>query len=251
MRGGPTILCMAIESFDDLLQQLDDHPEWRQRLQSVVLTDRLLALPDIVADLAVQVGALAERMDALTERMDALTVRMDALTGRVEEVAELQRGTEMRLQGLIEQVSGAVNRSDEALGYVVEERYRNRAHAHFQTIARRIRVLSPDALDDLLEPAVDGGTLTEDEAAQVRWADAVISGRRDGEVVYLVLEASYVVDDHDVDRAARRARIVAKLGSPALPVVAGRKILPRVPGLAGRMGVWVVSNGHVEAPPAA
>lgn len=228
---------MAIESFDDLLRQLQDHPEWRQQLRSVVLSDRLLALPDIVADLALKVAALTERMDALTTSVEA--------------IAELQRGTEMRLQGLIEQVSGAVNRSDEALGYVVEERYRNRAHAHFQTIARRIRVLAPDALDDLLEPAVDAGTITDDEAAEVRWADAVISGRRDGEVVYLVLEASYVVDDHDVDRAARRARIVAKLGAAALPVVAGRKILPRVPRLAGSMGVWVVSNGHVEPPQAA
>jgi len=221
---------MAIESFDDLLRQLEDHPEWRERLRSMVLTDRLLALPDIVADLAVQVSALTER---------------------VEQVAELQRGTEMRLQGLIEQVSGAVNRSDEALGYVVEERYRNRAHAHFQTIARRIRLLGAEALDDLLEPAVEAGIITDDEAADVRWADAVISGRRDGEPVYLVLEASYTVDDSDVERAIRRASIVAKLGAPALPVVAGRKVLPRVPAEARARGVWVVSNGQAEAPQAA
>jgi len=221
---------MAIESFDDLLRQLHDHPEWRDRLRAVVLPDRLLALPDIVADLAVQVSALTER---------------------VEQVAELQRGTEMRLQGLIEQVSGAVNRSDEALGYVVEERYRNRAHAHFQTIARRIRLLGAEALDDLLEPAVEAGIITDDEAADVRWADAVISGRRDGAPVYLVLEASYTVDDSDVERAIRRASIVTKLGPPALPVVAGRQILPRVPAEARARGVWVVSNGHAEAPQAA
>ncbi len=43
---------MAIERFDDLIELLQTHPEWRQQLRQLVLTDELLGLPDLVADLA-------------------------------------------------------------------------------------------------------------------------------------------------------------------------------------------------------
>ncbi|CAN5412118.1 hypothetical protein BH23ACT7_BH23ACT7_27690 [soil metagenome] len=41
----------AIECFDDLIEMLQTHPEWRQQLRQLVLTDELIGLPDLVAEL--------------------------------------------------------------------------------------------------------------------------------------------------------------------------------------------------------
>lgn len=79
-------------------------------------------------------------------------------------------------------MSVIAQRADRAIGYLVEQQYRSKAHAYFQRIARRLHVLTPE---ELLDAALAGGTLEVWQAEQVRWADAVIRGRRDGEQVLL------------------------------------------------------------------
>ena len=290
----------GIESFDDLLQQLETHPEWRQRLRGVVLTDELTSLPAHVTELAAaqvrteqaverlaqhvdaltqdvdaltqrvdaltqRVDALTQRVDALTQRVDALTQRVDALTQRVDaltqHVAALAQHVAalaeqvgiltVRLEGLAEQLSVVATRTDRTIGFLVEQQYRQKAHAYFQTIASRIRVLSPEQLDRLIEPAVQQQTFSAREAMEVRWADAIMSARKDEGDVLLVLEASSLVEDMDVRRAAHRAGILSLLGTPAIGIAAGDKIAPDAAALARQLRVWLVINGHVEPPPAA
>jgi len=240
---------MAIESFEELLRQLRARPEWREQLRVVVLSEQLLALPGIVSELAAaqlrtetELGQLIERVDALAERMDALTERVDALV-------DAQDRTEARMAGLVEQLSLLGGRLDRAIGYLVEQQYRGKAHAYFQTIARRIHVLTADELEDLLERAMKSGAIDEYQAREIRWADAVIRARRDEQAVFLVVEASVVVDAEDVRRAALRADLVSHLGAPAVGVAAGDKILGEAFIAARDGGVWLVTDGHVEAPP--
>ncbi len=248
----------SIESFDDLMAQLETHPEWLHRLRALVLTDELTALPERVAQLAAaqqgmqqvleqligEVRRLAEGQRQLIERVDALTQRVDAL-------ARAQETTEVRLQGLAEQLSIVAARADRAIGFLVEQQYRQKAHAYFQTIATRIRVLSAREIDELLEPAVEEGAITAHEASEVRWSDAVIRARRDGEPHFLVLEASALVEDMDVRRAAYRADVLSRLGAPAIGIAAGDRISPGAAALAREFAVWLVTDGHVEAPPTA
>lgn len=134
---------------------------------------------------------------------------------------------------------------------MVEEQYRGKAHAYFQTIARRIHVLSPDELEDLLEPALEEGALREHESHRIRWADAVISAQRDGQPVFLVIEVSVMVDAVEVRNAAYRASLLSRLGAPALAVAAGDYILGEAFVAAREQGVWLVSDRHVAAPNAA
>lgn len=145
------------------------------------------------------------------------------------------------------------DRTDAAYGYIVELRYRQRAHAYFQRIARRIHVLSGEELDDLLEPAIEQGVLAEQEAGQVHLADAVLRGRlrEDDEPVLLVLEVSVLVDAMDVQRAADRAGVLARLGTRAVGVVAGEQIMPMAALQAQKQAVWQVTDGRAEPPPSA
>lgn len=84
----------TVSDFRDLVHLLDQHPDWREELRRLVLTDEVLSIPNTMHELAAaqrgteaRMDQLAERMDQLTERMDQLTERMDQLTARMDQLA--------------------------------------------------------------------------------------------------------------------------------------------------------------------
>jgi hypothetical protein len=99
---------------------------------------------------------------------------------------------------------------------------------------RRAHVLSPDELTALLDDAIESGALSEAQAEDVALADMIVRGRHrnDGATVFLVVEVSWGVGPQDVERAIRRAALLAHTGPPALPVVAGTWVTPEAAGLA-------------------
>src|SRR5262249_53375088 len=135
-------------------------------------------------------------------------------------------------------------------GKMLESQYRERAGAYFSPLARRLRVLDPARLADQLDDAVDAGQLTPAERTAVLQADLVLAGvRRDDQAaIYIVVKVSAGIGPHDVERAAQRARLLAKLGQPVLPIVAGERISPEVEAQARLAGVWQVLDGHTVPP---
>ncbi|MDP9021962.1 MAG: hypothetical protein M3N57_04520 [Actinomycetota bacterium] len=262
----------------ELREMLDD-PNWGRVTRSLDALaaaqlrteERLAALTGRVDALTARVDALAERVDALAaaqvrteERLAALTGRVDALTERVDALAAAQQRTEERLEalgryvdrlakiveGLTEQVSALTGHVDWLRGDAIERRYRERPHTYLSTIARRLHTLTPRELDDLLEAAVADGILTEDETDELRRADAVLQGRRreDGAEVYVVVEASVGVGLKDVDRARRRADLLARTGRDAVAVVGGTWVVPEAQAAARAYRVWQVTDGRAVAP---
>jgi chaperonin cofactor prefoldin len=306
---------MAIDSFDDLLRELEGHPEWRERLRSVVLTDRLVSLPDSVDrlveaqtrtearveelaqaqtrtearveelaqaqtrtetrleelaqaqtrteasleeltarvdQLTARVGQLTARVDQLAVRFDQLTARVDQLTARVDQLTARVEELTVQVSALTTQMAQVVTRLDRLDGDLIERQYRDRASSYFAPIASRIRVLSRLQLDELLEAAVDDGLIDAQHASEIRWADVIIRGRRQGQPVHLVVEASVGVGTHDVERAAERAAYLAQIvEGDVLAVVAGDSVITAARILAARHGVWQVTNGTVVEPEAA
>ena len=222
-------MAFTIEEFRDLIQLLEDHPAWRSELRRWVLSDDLLTLPQTMQ-------ALAEAQHHTEERLGQLTARMDQLVQRMDQLVDVQSRMGSDLERLKE--------SD------LEQRYRERAHAYFSRVIRRTHVLSGDELSALLEEAVTHRQLSEDEADDLLQADAVIRGRRrdDNTDVYLVVEVSWGIGLSDVERAAARAAALSKLGTPALPVVAGFWVTPDAQEPARAFKVWQVTNGRVSPP---
>ena len=140
------------------------------------------------------------------------------------------------------------------LGWLRDEmlklRYREHAGAYFDDLVRRAAPLSSQQLVDLLDQGEAAGRLTPEERRDVLLADLVIHGRRraDGTDVYVVVEVSASLDRDDVERAARRAELLDRLG-PALAAVAGARITPEAEALADTRGVWRVLDGRATAPP--
>ena len=225
-----------VEDFRDLIRIVEERPEWRADLRRLVLTDELLSLPEQVAKLTGQVAGLAEAQRRTEVQVAELTGQVAKLTGQV---------TGLTL--IVQTMAGDVG---DLKGESLEHRYRDRAPAYLARLVRRARVLSTAELVSLLEDAVERGEISEAEAAEVGWADLVVRGRRreDGTEVYVVVEVSWGVGPHDVERAVHRAALLAQLGTPALPMVAGKTVTDEAARLLRTTPVWQLIDGRVVPP---
>jgi hypothetical protein len=243
-------MAFTVRDFHDLIGILEQHPEWRADLRRLVLTEELLSLPQIVHDLAEaqqrteqRVEELAEAQRRTEQRLADLVAAQQRTEQRVEELAEAQRRTEQRIGRLQDDVG-------DLKGVVLEERYYRRASSYFSRLVRRSQVISSNELTALLAEAVARGALSEEGADDVGWADVVVrgQGREDGTDLYLVVEVSWGVGTSDVERAVRRAALLAQTGVQTLPVVAGDHIIDEAAELCRAMRVWQVLDGRVIAP---
>ena len=66
-----------------------------------------------------------------------------------------------------------------------------------------------------------------------------------------VAEVSWGVGIHAVERAVRRADLLARLGFTTLPVVGGKAVTREAAELARQQGVWQLLDGRLVAPAAA
>jgi len=119
-------MAFDVHDYIDLVRLLQEHPEWRGELRRLLLTDELLALPEIVRELAEaqrrteeRVGRVQEAIAALAEaqrrteervgRVEERVGRVEERVGRVEEaiaaLAEAQRRTEERVGRVEEQIA--------------------------------------------------------------------------------------------------------------------------------------------------
>jgi len=258
------------EEFRDLVRILEAQPEWRAELRRLVLTDELLALPEQMAALRVrseqqfqelveaqrrtdgQVAALTERVATLADAQQRLEGQMAALTERVTTLAEEQRRTEGQIATLVQAIQTLTDDVGELKGRNLEADYRTKGHAYFSRLVRRPHVLTSDELTTLVEDARDKGVLLSFDAQEIYDADVVARGRHleDGTEVYLLVEVSWGVGRQDIERAVQRAALLARLGTPVIPVVAGKRIPPTVARLAHKHQVWQLTNGRAVPPEA-
>lgn len=229
-------MAFTVEDFHDLIELLAQRPEWRAELRRHVLSDDLLELPALVRQL-VEAQARAE------VRLENVEGRLERLTSVIGELAAAQGRTET-LVGHFRDRLGDID------GRVLELDFARRGPAYLGQIARRLRVIEPGSLADLLDDALDDGRLTWDERVTILHTDLVMSGRRrdDGQDVYLLVEVSGRIEPYDVERAVERAALLAKLGRPVVPVVAGRRIEADVADLAAEHGAWYALGGRVVPP---
>lgn len=235
------------------------------------LTDRVDALAQAQARTDRQISVLTERVDALAEAQARTDRQLSVLTDRVVALGEAQARTDRQLSVLTDrvdaltvavgrvedQVSLLASRQDKmrtelatANGTILELRYRNHAHAYFAPLAVGIRQIDGGTISQLVDEHVRSGQLRPGEAHEILWADLVLAGRRqsDRADVHLLVEISNRIDGHDVERAAKRAELLARCVGDVMPVVAGESIGIRAATLARHRGVWQVLRGRATEP---
>ncbi|HEV8715581.1 MAG TPA: hypothetical protein VGX03_22485 [Candidatus Binatia bacterium] len=237
----------TVEEFRDLVRILEEKPEWRAELRRWVLSDELLSLPEQMASLRADTD---RRFQELIEAQKRTEGQIALLTGQVATLAEAQRQTDKQVAELVQTVRTLVVDVGFLKGEMLESRYRTKGYAYFGGMVRRAHVLSSDELISLFEDARERGLLSEAEVDQITLVDLVVRGKRkeDGTEVYLVVEVSWGVGPADVERAAQRASLLAKVGTPTIPVVAGEWVTTEADQLARAKQVWKITDGRAVSP---
>ena len=244
-------------TWEDLLRVLVERPDWLERVRQVVLTRELLALPEIVQELAELQRQTSLQVQELVEAHRRSEERLTRLEGTVQELVEVQRRISdhlLRLELTVENLVGSVNALADSLrtlssdmarlkGFYLEMNYREKAWAYFGSRLRSIRVMVPTDIEDLLEQY-----LTPKEIEELVQLDLIVSGRLryhpQRPEVMLALEISATVDRDDIRRARERALLLRKAGLPAVPAVAGTYVPPEARQIAQAEHVVVFEDGR-------
>jgi uncharacterized protein YoxC len=255
-----------LRDFQDLVRLLREHPDWREELRALLLTQELLTLPVIVRELAEGQGRLTEtvaqltmrldqlttRVDQLTEtvaqltmRLDQLTTRVDQLTETVAQLAEEERRMAEEQWRLTEGQQRFEVQMGQMRGWFLEERYRTHAPAYFGRFLRQVQPVQFGRLADALRER-----LAEGELAEVLLSDLILTGRLPtpgpSQAIWVVLEVSTTVDRRDVERAQRRAALLRQARYPAVAVAGGTDATAGARQAASETGVALLLDGRID-----
>ena len=187
-----------------IIRQLRADAALADELRAVLLSQDLLGLPERVAKLDERVAKLDERVAKLDERVAKLD----------ERVAQLR----LDLAEMDDRLTRRLNRLDNDMavlkGMGLEDRVRGNPRRYLSQVVHKPELAQPDEFDlGLLDPA-DAGYL-RDTAAVLRGQDLA-----SGAEVLLAVEVSWSAHQDDLDKVARRARLLALASKlPTLPVV--------------------------------
>ena len=231
----------TINTMEELIQVLDEHPEWVEALRSRLLTRELLDLPHNFAMFVAEmrefksemrefktqmdrfVAATNKRFDAIDARFDAVDKRFDAVDARFEAVDARFDAVDARLDGH----DAMFKRITDDLGQLKGVHARNVALADAAIIARdlnlrRTKNLTQEELLDLIDAADTSGIHVSD-LRSFRVADLIMEARAvDGTICYVAVKTSYTANGRDTRRAIRNADFMTRFtGKRSFAVVSG------------------------------
>ncbi len=222
----------TINDISDLVRILQERPDWLDAVRRMILTDELLRLPETVAKIAADLQEYSrqtnERLARLEERMDGLEEGQVRLEGRIGALEEGQTGLLRRMGRVESQISDIRGDMFEITAarrigpIVIQQMGLRRCRA----IVGPATPLPEERLDDIRQAEIDG-IVGDNADYEVSLADLVLYGvkRADDQSVWVVVEASVRIDEHDVSRARQRADILSAVYKEnALAVVVGESI---------------------------
>lgn len=95
-------MAFTVEDLNDLLALLEKHPEWKERLRQVLLTEDLLRLPAAVNRLIASVDKLTEAVERLTHWQQQANEQLGQLLEWQRETIRWQKETNEQLRQLLE-----------------------------------------------------------------------------------------------------------------------------------------------------
>ena len=140
------------------------------------------------------------------------------------------------------------------LDYLIDVNYEDKIRGRLKrAIKRHFNILNAQVLysrknpnrfhlDDVLDHAMDANLISEDEEYDLVLVDFILLGQsQNSEPAYVVIESSVTIDEHDVDRAARRARTLQTASGVATQAaVIGTAISDANRQRAAQSGVTVI-----------
>ncbi len=240
------MMAFTVNDFRDLLEILRTMPEWKEALRRELLGEEILALPRLVRELIKAVEEMSKRLYRVEQDVEVLKADVEVLKA---DVRVLKADVEV-LKADVEVLKADVGvlKTDVATlkGDSLERKYRERPFVYFRRIVRKSKVLADSEIEELLSQAQASGALSEADVDEISRLDVIVRGRRitDDSVAYLAVEVSAKIDDYDVERAVRRAKLLEKIpGVVAIPVVAGEQLAPEGRRALKQTVAWAVVDG--------
>ena len=204
----------TIHTMEDLMQVLDEHPQWIDAMRARLLTRELLEMPQRLAEFATSTQQRFEEMD--------------------KRLADLATSTQQRFEEVGRRIDERLASIETSLAMLNGAHAANVAAKQASLIADDLgltltRILTSDDLVALVR-SQDLSDVPKNELESFRRADLILeTSDAAGARCYVPVEASYTVNGRDTRRAIRNAELLTRLtGEPARPVVAGARIDDRV-----------------------
>ena len=206
-----------VNTFQDILDALEQNPALRDQLRSYILTEELLQLPAQFLLLRADVEELKEGQARLEKGQARLETRMDRLEGR--------------------------------FGNVEGHQYEQRATNRILTRAGQLSIERPQIafsqtgpvrqdFHDAMASAIQKRLISEEEYEDLTEADLILRG---GNRHHAVVEISLGPDEDDLSRAVRRSEILQRATSDQVtPVVATPSPHPALVQEAERRNIRVL-----------
>jgi len=249
---------MALETVEDIIRALQEHPEWREPLLNALLTDRYRQLPSRADRLEEALARLAEesirtdqKLRELAESLQRSKEENDRAFAELR--VSLQRSMEENdraFQEMREHTKWMKEENDriiqqmqqdtaELKGYHLEDYYRHHATAILGRYFRSLKVVDKG---EYLQKLHEQSPIGDEEWKQLVSADLFLRGRYQpsGAEYVMAWEISWKIDRSDVQRAIQRAELLRRWESNTLPVVAGKDITQGARRMAQQSGVLVV-----------
>ena len=182
-----------VNNFQDILNAMEREPALRDALRRHILTEELLQTPVRLERIEEDVGTLKEDVGTLKESVG----RMDGDIGSFKE---------------------DLSRMGDDISWILGTDYESHVATYVHRFLRRSLGLNAKvfatqrkklALTGLLDEAEAQGMIGARETDELDKADLVLT--TDGPTDYLLAEVSITIQQDDIDRAAERARLLAKV----------------------------------------
>ena len=204
---------LQIATIEDLVQVLDEHPQWLEAVRTRLLTRELLELPQRIAEFE---AATDRRFEAIERRFEAIDRRFEAIDRRFD-VLERQ----------ISQIRTDIAPLKAAHARVAATREADLI-AEEQGLSF-VATLDQDQIRKLVRSADTSG-ISKHDLRSFRLADMMLRATNPaGEECYVAVEVSYTANGRDTARAGRNALFLTRFtGRRAYAVVAGLRFDERI-----------------------
>jgi len=231
-------MSFTVSDFEDLLKIIEAKPEWRSRLRRALFPE--IDIPKAFQTLAESQAEMSSILKRLDTRVERLEIGQEQIK---QDVGVLKQDV-----GVLKQDVTVLKRDSANLkGKAQEQTYHNKADAIFGRYLRNGRKAGSWVADHLYAALLDE-KVSEAEVEQVLAADLLWIGeeRQTKTQLVLVMEASWLAEANDVERALKRAAVLERIGLHALPVVGGEEWTQDATTLARTHHVVVTMNGYID-----
>ncbi len=206
---------VTIDTRQDLLRILSEDSEFKSEVRRIILSEEMLNLPAMASRID---GRL--RLDDMETRKDRMNDTYDELKGYMMKL-KLQNKVATIISDMMVLRNGALVRGGHPTS-------------------------ASDEFSDAIYEAYRSGVITTNERNRMSDTDYIVraTSRETLNAVYVAVEASYVIDRTDVNRAHQTAEIVAKIFPEAevFAMVCGRSINSNGTDTAQNLGVVVYDS---------